>query len=122
MKKSGVKKKTTIGLDEFKRHTGVMKEVFQDGVKIATEGFLGLKNDMVEVKETLKSHTEMIGSMKVDIEVLKTDMKVVKADIGVMKGDITTIKFDLKRKVDYDEFAKLEKRVANLEHRSPAHA
>ena len=49
------------------------------------------------------NHTEMIGSMKIDIEVIKED--------------ITFIKGGLKRKVDADEFSVLERRVALLEKR-----
>lgn len=50
--------------DEFKRYTGVLKEYFNDQVKIVTEQYQ-------DIKKTLDSHTEMIGSMKEDIEVIK---------------------------------------------------
>ncbi|HEY9583262.1 MAG TPA: hypothetical protein VJK09_03095 [Candidatus Paceibacterota bacterium] len=92
MRKISQKEKTSINLDEFKRHTGVLIEHMDERFDA--------------VNTTLTSHSEMIGSMKVDIEVIKTD--------------ISTIKFALKRKVDYDEFAKLEKRVLSLEHKAHA--
>lgn len=36
-------------------------------------------------------------------------------DIDTIKQDVADIKFELKRKVSYDEFEKLENRVARLE-------
>jgi hypothetical protein len=54
--------------------------------------------------QILDEHTETLGSMKVDIEVIKTDIEF--------------IKHSLKRKVDIDEFAALERRVALLEKRA----
>lgn len=83
------RKEPKIGLNEFKLHTGVLIEHMDERFDA--------------VNETLNSHTEMIGK-------LATDMEIVKADVA-------SIKFDLKRKVDYDEFSRLEKRVARLEHR-----
>ncbi|MBI5306389.1 hypothetical protein HZB04_02305 [Candidatus Wolfebacteria bacterium] len=55
------------------------------------------------VTETLNSHTEMIGSMKMDIEIIKQDIEF--------------IKHGLRKKVDLEEFAVLEKRVSLLEKR-----
>jgi hypothetical protein len=42
----------------------------------------------------------------------------MKVDIEVIKTDIEFIKHSLKRKVDIDEFAALERRVALLEKRA----
>lgn len=56
-----------------------------------------------QINKTLDSHTEMLGSMKVDLE--------------VVKADIEFIKHSLKKKVDIDEFATLERRVTLLEKR-----
>ena len=42
-------------------------------------------------------------------------MSVIKSDIEVMKSDVDIIKVELRRKVDYDEFYALAKRVATLE-------
>jgi len=39
-------------------------------------------------------------------------------DLEIVKKDLMFIKQDLKRKVDYDEFAALEKRVLALESRA----
>jgi hypothetical protein len=56
------------------------------------------------INRKLDSHTEMLGSVKVDLE--------------IVKADIEFIKHSLKKKVDIDEFATLERRVALLEKRA----
>ena len=53
------------------------------------------------MNEKLDSHTEMIGS-------LMEDMAIIKTDIEFIKGD-------LKKKVDWDHFSALERRVILLE-------
>ncbi len=80
--------------NDFKRHVSTLAEDFHSQVKLIGEQYSS-------IKDTLDSHTEMIGSMK--------------EDIGIMKVDMEFIKNSLKRKVDIDEFSVLEKRVAALE-------
>lgn len=46
---------------------------------------------------------------------MKKDMVIMKKDIEIMKADISIIKYKLKRKVSWDEFEALEKRVLILE-------
>ncbi len=94
--------------DDFKRHVDTLAEDFHSQVKLISEQYGSIKDtldahtaDIATIKETLDSHTEMIGSMK--------------EDIGIMKFDMEFIKNSLKRKVDFEEFAVLEKRVATLE-------
>ena len=53
--------------------------------------------------ETLNGHTQMIAHLTVTTE--------------AMREDIATIKSGLKKKVDYDEFSALERRVLVLERR-----
>ena len=101
--------------EDIKRHIDVLKEDFDDKVQLISE-------QHSSIQTTLKSHTEMIGSMKEDIEVIKSDvtvmkvdMETVKSDMAVTKVDIEFIKNELKQKVARDEFAFLEKRVSMLE-------
>lgn len=71
----------------------------------------------------------VIEDIKTDIhkvvEVMQAEFKIVKSDIRSMKEQIallhegqTEIKNLLKQKVDRDEFARLEMRVAKLENRA----
>lgn len=76
------------------RRLGVITERVDGKVSLVVEQY-------GDIKKTLDNHTEMIGSIKIDIEVIK--------------ADITFIKGGLKRKVDTEEFSILERRVALLE-------
>lgn len=73
--------------EEFQRFLGIMKEDFDSKVELIGEQYGSIK--------------EMMGS-------LADDMQIVKTDIEFMKGM-------LRKKVDYEEFQTLEKRVAVLE-------
>lgn len=106
------------------RHLGVVIERVDDNVKLVAEQYGdvkkeitdvkkdvgGLKNnvdklavEVVGIKETLDTHTDMLGSVKMDIEIIKTDIEFIKQGF--------------KKKVDVDEFAALERRVSLLEKR-----
>jgi len=104
------------------RGLGVLIERVNDNVSFVAEQYEDIKQDVSSIKqdvssikqdvssikqtvdshtETLGHHTEMIGSMKTDMEIMKTDIEFIKTS--------------LKRKVDVEEFAVLERRVAALE-------
>jgi hypothetical protein len=78
------------------RRLGVMIEEVGGGVRKVAEQY-------GDIKRTLESHTEMIASVKTDLEIVKEDVEFIKNS--------------LKKKVDVDEFAALERRVALLERR-----
>jgi len=80
--------------EDFKRHVDTLAEDFHSHVKLIGEQY-------GSIKETLDSHTEMIVSLKEDMEIVKVDMEFIKNS--------------LKTKVDIEEFSVLEKRVAALE-------
>ena len=67
------------------------------------------------MNDGIKVIAETQGDVIKRLDNLESDVKVVKADINIIKSYITEIKFELKRKVSYDEFEKLEKRVVRLE-------
>ncbi len=66
---------------------GIMKENFDTKIELIGEQYGTVK--------------EMIGSLAEDIQVIKTDVEFVKSS--------------LRKKVDYDEFEALAKRVSSLE-------
>ena len=63
-----------------------------------------------EIKNRIEDLTE-------DMKIVKEDMLMVKKDMVIVKTDLEFIKHALKKKVDVDEFAVLEQRVAILERR-----
>lgn len=77
-------------------HLGVLLEHVDEKVGLIAE-------QHGDIKKILDSHTEIIGNLAVDV--------------SLIKDDISFIKNSLKKKVDYDEFAALERRVLLLEKR-----
>ena len=63
----------------------------------------GVAEQYGDIKKTLDVHSEMIGS-------LVMDMAIVKEDLSAVKEDTVSIKNSMKKKVDADEFSTLEKR------------
>ncbi|OHB17446.1 MAG: hypothetical protein A2749_01495 [Parcubacteria group bacterium RIFCSPHIGHO2_01_FULL_45_26] len=110
--KRPVMKEKKIGLGEFKRHTNKLSKDFQRHVGALVEDMddkFKLTNEEIRgVHEKLDSHTVEIGSINQKLD-SHTQM------IGQIMLDVEQIKFDMKQKVSYDDFAKLEKRVARME-------
>ena len=100
MKKAGKKAKPEFNENihysptEMKRYLGALCETHDESLKAINENFF-------IVNRKLDEHTEMIGS-------LMENMEIVKGDISVIKGD-------LKKKVDYDDFLSLVRRVQKIE-------
>lgn len=85
------------------RHLGVLIERVDDNVKLVAEQYGDVKKDTNSIKKTLDSHTEMIGKIMINSV--------------ITKEDIEFIKNSLKKKIDVEEFAALERRVVLLERR-----
>ena len=79
---------------EFQHVVGIFKEDLESKINLIAEQY-------PEIKSAQKTHTDMIGSLMEDSQIIKSDIQFLKVD--------------LKRKVDYDEFNALTKRVAMLE-------
>ncbi len=90
--------------EEFKRRMGVLLEKFEDQVKVVAEGF-----DMLSGK---------IDRLTARVDGVENRLDGVEANIEIIKTDVEFIKNGLKRKVDFEEFEALEKRVALLEARA----
>lgn len=105
-----MKKKTRKNGEKSFSSNEVMSilENMDDGIKIIAE-------DQSSIKKNVKVMKSDIDNIKDNIVVMKSDIVIIKDDITVMKSDVADIKFELKRKVNYDEFEKLEKRVIRLE-------
>ena len=105
-KKQGKKilrKSATHSSDDLKRYLGSLSEDFQSKVTAIGEQYFGLHKDIKLTHLTL-------GKLVEDVNEIRVDMSIIKSDIAFIKGG-------LKKKVDYDEFQVLTKRVALLEHR-----
>jgi peptidoglycan hydrolase CwlO-like protein len=93
---------------EVKNHIGVMREDFDAKVKIIGEQYTSLNNNVGSLGSKFDSLDEKFDKLDNKVD-RNTEM------LGQVMVDVNQIKHDLKRKVDYDEFARLEKRVRLLE-------
>jgi len=82
---------------------GVIMESMRDGIQLVAE-------QHGDIVKTLHSHTKIFAAIEEDI-------RIMQVDIAITKNDIEFIKHDLRKKIDADEFATLERRVALLEKR-----
>lgn len=99
---------------------GTLIEDFTSQVKLVAEQTAEIPkiNKKVDlIQEDLEVMKTDLDVMKADMNVMREDMNVTKEDIGTMKVDINVMKNLLKKKVDVEEFAALEHRVALLESR-----
>ena len=100
---------------DIKRHMSALSEDFQGQVQVIAEQYS-------DITKKLDSHTEMIGRLTVDMTTVKNTLQSHTEMIGSLMTDVTTIKSNveflkggLKKKVDYDEFLALERRMSLLE-------
>ncbi len=100
---------------EFQHIVGIFKEDLESKISLIAEQY-------DDIKSTQKSHTEMIGSLVEQYQEIKTTQKAhtemigsLMEDVQIIKSDVQFLKRELKRKVDYDEFDALAKRVSLLE-------
>ena len=93
---------------EMGRYLGALNEVHSETLK-------GIKENFIIVNKKLDSHSEMIGVLMEDVSVLKSDVSTLKSDMKIVKEDVSVMKGDLKKKVDYDDFLSLVRRVQKIE-------
>lgn len=94
MKKVVKKEKIVYSTPEMKRYLGALTETHNEHLKGIKEGF-----DILNRK--FDSQAEMVGALM--------------EDMVIVKEDLSSIKSDLKRKVDYDDFLALVRRVQKIE-------
>ncbi len=102
------KSKKQMNIQQELHRLGVVVERVDGNVRVVAEQYGDIKKTLDghtkilhSHSEILHSHSEMIAKLMVNIEIMKTDIEFIKTG--------------LKKKVDVDEFAALERRVANLE-------
>lgn len=86
---------------EFQAYVGVLYEKFEGEVRLLAESVSDLQRQLVIIRDMVARNTE--------------DIEMMKMDILIIKEDTESIKHTLKKRVDVDEFAALEKRVLILE-------
>jgi chromosome segregation ATPase len=111
-----------MSMNEFKVVIEAIRSDIKKVVEVVNFRFDKVEKEMHGMKEDIHSLKSDVQVLKSDVQVLKTDMKTVKDEIGFLHEGQTEIKnelrTELKNKVSYTEFGRLEKRVARLEKRT----
>lgn len=103
-----MKKEKKYTSKEMKHYLDASAEIYNENLKGIREGSIITNRKLDTITETLAEHTKKLDSHTEMIGTLMVDMTIVKEDLSVIKSD-------LKKKVDYDEFQSLVKRVQKIE-------
>lgn len=113
------------GIREDIRRLGVLVEAGNDKWDLIAEQYEGIQKTLDEHTQTLDEHTQILDEHTQILDKYAQTLEMhtemfgkVFVDLSIIKEDIEFIKSDLKKKVDIDQFAALEKRVAFLERKS----
>lgn len=106
--KKVVKKTKEITEKELKHYLGAIAEQQNETLKTINENFIIVNRKLDSHSKILDSHSKTLDSHS---RILSSHTEM----IGTMMEDVIIIKSDLKKKVDYDEFTSLVRRVRNLE-------
>lgn len=94
-------KKSVYVEKELKHYLGALAENYNENLKAIRENSVLINEKLDKHTKILDEHTKILDQ--------HTEM------IGTLMEDVSSIKSDLKKKVDYDEFVSLVKRVQKLE-------
>ena len=104
--------------DDVKRYIGAVSEEFRGHVKAVAEQYSDIKRTLDSHTEILNSHTKTLDSHGRILHSHAEMIGKLMEDTAIIKSNIEFIKGGLKKKVDYDEFMSLERRLALLEAKS----
>jgi chromosome segregation ATPase len=100
---------------EMKRYLGALNEMHGEHLQGIRENFDFVNKNINEIKETLDSHTKTLDSHTKILDSHTETLASHTEMIGILMEDVSSIKGDLKKKVDYDDFLSLVKRVQKIE-------
>src|SRR3989344_7029410 len=100
---------------EMKRYLGALSEMHGETLKGIKEGFIIVNRKLDNHTKILDNHTKILDS---HTKILDSHTKILDSHtemIGTLMEDVSGIKGDLKKKVDYDDFLSLVRRVKKIE-------
>lgn len=100
---------------DMKRYVGSLSEDFQGRVSAIGEQFSGLNRRLDTHDKQFEKIDEQFKKIDEQFKIVHLSLGSMKEDLEVMKEDLTIIKADVKKRVTYDEFTALTKRVLLLE-------
>jgi len=100
---------------EMNRYLGALCETHNENLKAINENFVIVNKKIDNMKETLDFHSKILDFHSKTLSSHTEMIGVLIEDMTTVKEDLSTIKGDLKKKVDYDDFLALTRRVQKLE-------
>ncbi len=101
---------------------GSLLESMDGTMKMMSENYSSLvktQGEILEVQHVMQNQLERVevrlGSVENRLENVENRLDSVETKIDRLQNDMVEVKFELRRKVDAEEFEKLEKRVVKLE-------
>ncbi|HBI17457.1 MAG TPA: hypothetical protein DDY52_04945 [Candidatus Moranbacteria bacterium] len=112
-----MKKKTVKNIKKMKSSDkmSVVLESLNDNIAIIAEQHLEITGHLSSIDNRLDGIDNRLDGIDNRLDGIDERLDNMQEDLNVMKDDISDIKYDLKQKVSYDEFEKMEKRVLKLE-------
>jgi hypothetical protein len=117
-----MKKAVKYTSKEMKHYLDASAEIYNENLKGIREGSVLVNRKLDKMQETLDEHTKILdGHTEILTEHTKkmdshTEMiGSLMEDMAIVKEDVSVIKSDLKKKVDYDDFLSLVRRVQKIE-------
>lgn len=120
MRKLSKKKtsKKSSAIEQFSgTAVGALVEDFDSKLSVVAEDVLGLHKKVDGISDDLETVKSDLETVKSNVVIMASDLETVKSNVDIIKMDIEFIKHDLRKKVSYDDFVALEKRVAIIENK-----
>lgn len=108
--KENIKKLLRGQTVEIKRHMSVLGEEYQSRLQVVGELVTANSEKLTALDEKVAQNSEKLTVLDQKVTILDGRMQVLQQDMEFVKSS-------LKRKVDYDEFTALSRRVSRLEAR-----
>jgi flavorubredoxin len=96
--------------DDLKRYIGALGERLEHKIDSIAEQHGGIMRKLGE-------HDQRFEKIERKLDVHTVMIVELKEDVTIIKQDVETIKADVRKRVTYDEFSALVKRVGMLEKR-----
>lgn len=104
-----------LSVGEIKRHMGALGEEFHGRIKGVAEQFLSISADVKETRALVGSQEKILSLHTMMLDAQSSKMKAHTEMIGKIMVQLQEIQSDMKQRVDLQQFARLEKRVALVE-------
>jgi predicted nucleic acid-binding Zn-ribbon protein len=108
--------------DETIRHFDIVTERMEEKIQILAEQVAantvkleGHDQRFEKIDQRFEKIDQRFDQIDQRFDQIDQRFEKIEGDLTIIKTDLGSIKQDLKRKVSYDEFAALEKRVISLE-------